>query len=215
MSNRANAWLSKRPILNSLPGLLAAYSQNKAANITTAFWDELLVKVKGEIDDLPRQLNPLTCDAEYLPLLSFITGFTGSYSILAYTDAQKRILISRAYDLIWRYKGSEEVLDFILDTLDVPHLVWYSTYFLAGISTTDHYIGTSNLFAYVLISIGVPRNSVKWSNILLNVKLYTSAYSNISVCYDAFYAGISATEEPVFDTPTISIKAGDYPPLHS
>lgn len=201
---RGLTWDTERPIYKSLPSIFETYQGNDAVDYITQFWDELLIDTKANVDDVERQLDPLTCDEEYLPLLSYVTGFTGKYSILNYTVEQQRTLISRAFDFIWRYKGTEQVLTFILDTLEIPHIIWYSNFLLADISTVPHTIGEGNYKAYILLSISVTRNGDIWNKALLNRELYTAAFSETTLAYDCFYADYSAAGDPVFDTPTIS-----------
>lgn len=208
--SRGEAWLD-RPIYNSLPAVYEAYHGNEVVDDITKYWDEKLIKLKADIDDLPRQLNPLTCDKEYLPLLSYITGFTGSYTILDYPEDVQRKMISRAYDFIWKYKGSEEVLGYILTLLEVPHRIWYGAFLVLGYTRLPHPFSTKSLNAYVLISIGVRRNGVEWNNVRRNVDLYTAAFSEIKIAYDAFYLGYSALGEPLFSEPTVSVEAGHHP----
>lgn len=209
--NRAYAWKSKRPIQNTLPCFSGAY-QNELTKILIKYWDELVIHIKELIEDLPRQLDANTCDEEFLPLLGYMAGFTGEYSILEYPLEVQRELILNSSNFIWRYKGTDKVLDYLLDILGIPHLLSYGSLFIVGISTSPHLFAESNFSAYLLLPIGIERNSAEWNLAQQILNLYSPAYSDIHMCYDGFYPSISAPGDPVFDEATLSVTEGHYVP---
>jgi hypothetical protein len=100
----------------------------------TAYWDELLISLKTKVDDLPRQLNPLLCDANWLDFLAPLCGFTDEYWDSTWKASSKRLLLANSYTLIWRDKGSKEVLSFILNALEISHDIWTGSSFILGTS---------------------------------------------------------------------------------
>ncbi|AFY49020.1 Phage tail protein (Tail_P2_I) [Nostoc sp. PCC 7524] len=123
------AWQTGRPIFSRLPEV---YQENAIANYLTAFWDELLVNNKARIDDLPRQLNPLTCDANWLDFLAPLCGFTGEYWDRKWQDNFKRNLIASSYQRIWSNKGSRECLSTVLICFKIPHNIATMGDFILG-----------------------------------------------------------------------------------
>lgn len=139
MSTAYVAWVvSQRPIFSRLP---QAYQDNSIADWLTAFWDQLLVDVKAKYDDLPRQLNPLTCDIEYLDFLAPILGWTDEVWDKDWTVDSKRQLLANSYTLIWPEKGSQKVLSFILTALKIEHQIEITGSFRVGISDVGDEIG--------------------------------------------------------------------------
>lgn len=139
MTTPYEAWVvSQRPIFSRLPQV---YQDNPIADWLTDFWDELLVGVKAKYDDLPRQLNPLTCDREYLDFLAPILGWTEEVWDKDWTVDSKRRLLANSYTLIWPEKGSQKVLTFILTALNVEHVIEITGSFRIGISEVGDEIG--------------------------------------------------------------------------
>jgi hypothetical protein len=126
------AWVvEKRPIYHRLP---ECYKDNPIADWLTQYWDALLIEVKEKIDDLPKQLDPQTCDEEWLDFLAPLCGFYGDYWDRQWTLPAKRTLINNSYTLIWKNKGSRDVLSFVLDTLGIEHKIWVGQSFVLGVS---------------------------------------------------------------------------------
>lgn len=149
MTTTYEAWSSGRPTLARLPGINEAYSGNNVADWLTDFPDRVLTETKTKVDDLPRQLDPLTCDEEYLDWLSGLCGWYGIWDEDWDSDA-KRLLLSRSYDLIWRNKGTLEVLSFVLTTLGIQHIIQPGTAFIIGINEVGDEIGT-NAWTYQIV----------------------------------------------------------------
>lgn len=191
-------WGSGIPILGRLPGINGKYSDNDVAKYLTAYWDELLVQTKGKVDDLYRQLDPLTCDEEWLDFLGFISGFSEGYSLSNYPVEAKRLMISRAFDLIWPNKGSKAVLEFILDALEINHSLWAGENFLAGITELPATLGGNEWRYYIRLPLIYLPNSDEFLRVELVKDLYGPVYADGGVCYDQFYAGFSRAGDPTF-----------------
>lgn len=136
----SESWATNKPIHSRLP---ECYQTNEITEWLTGYFDELLVETKTKVDDLPRQLNPLLCDPEWLDFLAPLTGFTGDYWDKTWATQTKRLLISNSYINIWPGKGSKEVLSLVLDCFDIRHLITSRGNFILGTSTTGDPLGTS------------------------------------------------------------------------
>ncbi len=210
MNIRAKIWNSERPIYNSLPKIFGGF-ENETTNILTNYWDVLNIETKEKIESLINQVEIDQCDVEYLPLLAMLAGFSGEYNISGYSPDTIRLLIKNSFDFIWKFKGSEQVLRFILLALDIPFEIWKSSLLIADSSTVPHILGDNNLEYFIQLPLCFKRDSFNWLETVRIIGLYTPAYTNTLVCYDCFFADQSAVGEPVFDTPQLSIDNGCYP----
>lgn len=132
MTSTYQAWVvEERPIYSRLP---ECYKDNNIADILTVFWDELLINLKDKIYDIPRQLDPETCDPIWLDFLAPLCGFTGEYWDTKWDTQAKRTLLLNSYSFIWKNKGTQEVLSFILNTLGIDHKIWTGQAFVLGVS---------------------------------------------------------------------------------
>ncbi|MBD2168071.1 hypothetical protein H6G04_27170 [Calothrix membranacea FACHB-236] len=124
------AWVvEKAPIFSRLPEV---YRDNQVTGYLTTFWDELLIATKDKIDDIPRQLNPLTCDANWLDFLAPLCGFTGIYWDKNWLESHKRNLLFNSYTKIWNNKGSRECLSTVLRCFDIAHEIASKGDFIFG-----------------------------------------------------------------------------------
>jgi Phage tail protein (Tail_P2_I) len=139
----SEAWATGRPIFSRLPGENEGYTGNAVADWLTDYWDALLLDTRATIIDLrDRQLDPLTCDPDYLDLLAPLCGFSGEYWDRNWSEEGKRALLAVAYTEIWINKGTKEVLEFVLNSLGVRALVEVSGDFRVDISEVGDRIGT-------------------------------------------------------------------------
>jgi hypothetical protein len=212
MSIRGQVWETGRPVRYSLPGLFGKYSENDATDYLTRYWDNLLVESKAKIDSLDEKLCPLSCGEEnFLPLLAVITGFVGEYDITNYPIEVQRNLIDQSYSFIWRWKGSEKVLLYLLGQLGFNAVVWTGARLLAGETEVPHTIGKQGFKSFILLPIKFFRQTPEWELAESIVDLYTPAYSDDRLCYDAFFAGLSVAGDPTFDWASLSVELGIYP----
>ncbi|BAY23706.1 hypothetical protein NIES2100_34980 [Calothrix sp. NIES-2100] len=124
------AWVvEKAPIFSRLPEV---YRDNPVTGYLTIFWDELLISTKGKIDDIPRQLDPLTCDANWLDFLAPLCGFTGIYWNKNWLESHKRNLLSNSFTKIWNNKGSRECLSTVLRCFEIAHEIASKGDFIFG-----------------------------------------------------------------------------------
>ncbi|MBE9178660.1 hypothetical protein IQ268_08820 [Oculatella sp. LEGE 06141] len=204
MSSTYEAWQSGRPIYSRLPGVNEGYRKEEGEPIAdwlTVYFDELLIATKTTVGDLPRQLNPATCDPAWLDFLRLLCGFTGEYWDKAWSDEVKRSLIANAFDGvdIWANKGSEVVLAYLLELFDIDHEVWLGASFLVGISELPGTLGSPEWVYYLLLPLKYLRESSEFKLAEKLNRLYSPAFCDSLVCYDAFYVGFSACGDPVFE----------------
>lgn len=137
-----NAWvIEQRPIYSRLPD---CYKEDdpSVSDWLTEYWDQFLLNTKTKVDDIPRQLNPLTCDPEWLDYLSVLCGWYGEYWDAKWPVESKRTLLANSFTLIWPNKGSFKVLSFVLFTLGIKHFIEIGQSFLVGYSEVGDRIGS-------------------------------------------------------------------------
>lgn len=127
-----DAWRDGRPVFNRLPGVNGGYSDNEVADWLTRYWDELLTTLSLGVDDVPRQIDPLTCDVFWLDFLAIPTGWVGLYWDTTWPESAKRLLLAASLDFIWPRKGTREVLSFVLNALAIEHVIQEGESFLIG-----------------------------------------------------------------------------------
>jgi len=132
MTNTFEAWRTGRPILNNLPGINGGYSDNDLSDWLTDYWDNLVVRLKVGVDDVPRQIDPLTCDERWLDFIAIVTGWVGLYWDVTWPVAAKRTLLANSLDFIWPEKGSSGVLSFVLTALSITHEIQQGESFIIG-----------------------------------------------------------------------------------
>lgn len=210
MNIRAKIWHSQRPVYNSLPKIFGGF-ENETTSYLTQYWDDLSIDCKTKIEQINQNFDIDNCNDVYLPLLAMLAGFSGEYSIDHYPPNVIRLLIKKSFDFIWHYKGSEKVLRFILNTLNIPFFIWQGTLLLTDISKVPHILGIDNLSFFIQLPLCFTRNSFDWLETVRIIRLYTPAYTNIIICYDCFFADQSCAGEPIFDVPQLSIDNECYP----
>jgi hypothetical protein len=134
-------YIDENPVSGLLPGVNGGYSENDVTRWLTSPWDSLYLKVRDDIDNFSQQLNPETCDEEYLDFLAGLCGFTGVYWDRNWDVGAKRKLLTRSQDLIWRYKGSSIVLSYVLNAFNIKHLLQQGESFIIGIDEVGDEIG--------------------------------------------------------------------------
>lgn len=139
------AWASGRPIFSRLPGRNGAYSANPVADWLTGFFDDLLIQSKAKVDDIgDRQLNPLTCDADWLDFLAPLMGWDKKYWNPKWTEASKKTLLSNTWtgQNIWETKGTLNTLSFVLTAIGIRNEVTVDGDFIIGTNEVGDPIGT-------------------------------------------------------------------------
>lgn len=203
-SSTAEAWGSGRPIYSRLPGTNLGYRQEESddsiAAWLTEYWDELLVQSKAKADDLPRQLDPALCDPEWLDFLALLCGFVDEYWEAGFPVAVKRSLLINSYTLIWANKGSQAVLELMLDIFSIGYSIWLGDSFVVGETILPGTIGSPEWQFYILLPLLYLRESQEFKRAEQLRQLYSPAFCDSLVAYDQFYVGFSVCGDPVFES---------------
>ena len=178
-----DAWVvDKRPIFSRLPD--SAYKQNPVVDFVTYFADQLLIDTKASLDRLPIQLNPLTCDRIWLDYLSLLYGWVDLWDI-TWNDSIKRTLLDNSFQKvsIWGNKGSFTILEFLLQTFSVRHIIQLGASFLVDFSKVGDQIGSVS-WQFDIILPGEYYNTnttklVQWIKIH-----FTPCWCSSSIIYD-------------------------------
>lgn len=203
MRTTHEAWIvEQRPIYSRLPGINGRYQTEEKGNTAdwlTVYFDELLIATKANVDDLPRQLNPSTCDAvPWLDFLAELCGYRGEYWDKAWPVPVKRSLLQNAFTLVWANKGSRAVIDFVLDLFAIAHDIWLGDGFLAGITTLPGTVGAPEWRYYIRLPLQYLRNGSEFKLAEKINRLYGPVFCDSRVAYKQFYAGFSVAGDPVF-----------------
>lgn len=177
-------YIDNKPASGLLPGVNGGYTDNVVSQWLMSPPDKLLLEIRDKIDDFPRQLNPLTCDANMLDYLSAMFGYTGEYWDRTWPESAKRQLLAQAFPLIWPRKGTSLVLSFILNLFDIKHIIQEGESFIVGRNV-----------------IGDPLGVIAWDyKILLPYKYYATPVETLTRRIDYLFGPCWCTRELVFST---------------
>ena len=187
------AWDSGRPVYSRLPSQLNAgvYLDREPAipDWLTAFWDALFVQTRATVDDIPRQLNPLTCDAIWLDFLAPLFGWDAKYWDKTWSEAGKRALLSNSYSGvdIWRNKGTLDTAHFVLSAVGIRNILVVQGDFVIGENLIGDRIG-SLPWEYSAIFPLSYRGGNKHRAALHLLSLFVPCYliQNIAFSYELF-----------------------------
>jgi hypothetical protein len=183
MTTTYERWQRRRPVFDSLPGINEGYSGRPVADWLTAAPDDLLVGLKDAIDNLPAQLEPLTCDAKWLDFLSALCGFHGPYWDRAWPERSKRLLLAASFKEIWPNYGTTKALSLVLNALAVTHLIREGNSFIIGRDEVGDRLGVI-AWDYVII---LPSSS------------FNSADAKMAARINRLYGPLWCTSEIIFD----------------
>jgi hypothetical protein len=186
-----------RQIFDRLP--IDGYQNNENVDWLTVFWDDLIDYLKSDICDdyFPKQLNPLDCEPIWLDYLAPLLGFSSKYWKTNWEVLTKRKILEKA-NWIHSNRGSRNVIEFFLDIFVPSSYIWISDYFRAGLTVLPGFIGNLSFQYFVIMPLNYGRLSNFWKEGKKIIEDYAPAYTEGILCYDQFYAGISAAGEPTF-----------------
>lgn len=194
-----SAWSEGRPIYLRLPSDAEKYQGNPAVDAITRPFDAILMQYKAAIDNFSRDfLDPDTARSDALDWLAQNCGFTGKFWQADWTDAQKRLLIKNSHSFIWNNKGTTRLLIFLLSVFQINATIYSVGEFLADINAADDVLGGGQLQYFLLMPITYKTTSKEWRLAERLNYLYMPVFCSSDVVYDAFYADLSAAEDPVF-----------------
>ena len=193
------AWNSGRPIYSRLPGANEGYNGNIVADWLTINWDADLLALKAAIDEIPaRQLDPMTCDLDWLSFLAALAGFTGEYWDEAWPESARRALVRDSFLLIWPNKGSRFVLEYLLSLFEIAANIWIGSALIADQSTLPATLGQPEWRYVIQLPLDYLRNSFQFRLAEKLDRLYSPLFADGRVAYEQFYADFSITGDPVF-----------------
>jgi phage tail P2-like protein len=208
----ATGWQAGRPIHDRLPGALEAYRKDQdwdgynptqdppIADWLTVPWDELLMATKAKVDGIPATLlNPLTAAPSNLDWLAQLCGFTGDYWDASWPVAIKRQLIGRSLSFIWESKGTRALLEWLLNLFALEASIYQIGSWRAGVSKVGDPIGSAeeHLRYMLIVPLAYRRTSPEWQLVERLNRLYAPVYCESRICYDHWYAGVSAVGDPI------------------
>ena len=197
-----SGWSTNRPIYDRLPSDAERYQGNPIVDAITQPIDSILVSYRAALSNFERDfLNADTARSDALDWLAQNCGFTGKFWQADWTDAQKRLLIKNSHSFIFCNKGTYRLLYWLLNTVfGLGAQIYQVGDFLADINAADDdSLGGDQLQYYVLMPITYQTTDKAW---LLSQRLnylYMPVFCDSDVVYDAFYADLSKTGDPIFD----------------
>lgn len=201
MTSPKVAWVDEqRPIYARLPKINQRYQAENPENPTnwiTRWFDELLVQTKTTLDDLPRQLNALTCDEEWIDFVAYLGGFTGEYWDKSWPLGSKRLIASEA-NWIWSNKGTRQVLEYLFAALNLDVTIWAGEQFYPDVTPLPAFLGEPTYQYWAIVPITYLRTSPEYRLADRINRLFGAVVSDSRVVYDGFYPGLSYPGDPVF-----------------
>jgi Phage tail protein (Tail_P2_I) len=192
-------WSSGRPIYHRLPEESEAYQQNPLVDAITTPYDAILMEYKGLVENFERDfLDPDTARVDALDWLAQLCGFTGEYWDSSWTVAQKRELIKRSHSFIWANKGSQVLLEYLLDVFSINARIYLLGQFLADINKIGDLLGGDLMRYYVMMPLEYLRTSREWELVERLNRLYMPCFADSRVVYEQFYCDFSVIGDPLF-----------------
>jgi phage tail-like protein len=188
--------MRKRPVFERLP--VRGYQDNTTADALTQYYDEKLVKVGTDIENLHLLLNPDTCPPQYLDWLAYMVGMVQPYYDKGWALPVKRKAVKWA-NTIFRLRGTSPGISQALsihgftyairltDDLKLP--------FTFGTSTSR--FGVKSSTAYITMPLTYPRNGYEFKEANRVVDNYSSVVNPLRPCYERFYFGFSVFNDPL------------------
>lgn len=205
------SWTTGRPIYHRLPGAEEGYQVDETvpdynpeecppvARWLTTPWDELLIELRGKLDDFPADaLDPITADEANLDWLAQFAGFTGRYWSTSWPVAVKRQLIANAYEFIWPMKGTKTLIEWMIALFELDAEVYSLGAFRVNQNVIGDSIGGGSLNYWIRTPLGYLRTFPQWILLEQINQLYGPAAAESSVVYDGFYCNFSVCGDPLF-----------------
>lgn len=188
--------MRQRPVFERLP--VRGYQDNTTADALTQYYDEKLVKVGRDIENLHLRLNPDTCTPDTLDWLAYMVGMVQPYYSSSWSVPVKRKAIQWA-NTIFRLRGTTPGIskalsihgfDYSIRTTDDLKLP-----FTFGASTSK--FGTKSSTAFITMPLTYTRNGYEFKEANRVVDNYSSVVNPLRPCYDRFYIGFSVFDDPL------------------
>jgi hypothetical protein len=212
-------WHNERPIFNRLPIVYREPNEgDNPSNWLTDFWDSFYVELKALAESFfERFVHPQTAESEHLDWAgTTLYGYLGEYWNPQWTDRVKRKLLEDAYTYLWVERGSEGVVEYLLELHQIPTYpiagkIWKLSPLYAGINTiAPCYAAYAPYRIDIRLDTFADRSDPVWVESYRIRDLYCPIWSLPIVGYKYWYAGFSQAGEAVYDLPwEASIAAAD------
>lgn len=189
--------MRQRPTFERLP--VRGYQDNPVADALTQYYDEKLVAVGTQVENLYLNLNPDSCPESFLDWLAFMVGMVTPYYDVAWSISVKRKAVKSANDIFMlrgTLPGVKKALnihnfDYTLYTSDDLKLA-----FVFGGDTSK--FGKRSETTRIVLPLKYNRNGYEFNEANRVSENYTSVANPVLPCYDKFYIGFSVFDDPLF-----------------
>lgn len=201
-----SAWDEGRPIFLRLPQY--GWQDNEAADWITAAYDAMLMELKGAIENFPVDfIDPDTCRVDALDWLAQLMGYTGEYWDTQWPESTKRELIRNAQQIVWRYKGTLYLMQYLIDLFEIEAQIKLQGQWEVGITAIGSAIGGPlMLYSFSVGNDSNPtysRTSPEWRLLERLRRLYMPCWcapatlNGNYVHYHRFRVGMSMVGDPI------------------
>lgn len=162
-----NAWSEQRPVFRRLPIFGWQDADPPVADWIVGAYDEVLIEIQQAILNFERDfIVPETARSDALDWLAQLMGYTGEYWDTQWSDTVKRRLIADAQTVVWRYKGTFYLLQYLIGVFELESRIKLRLQWRIGTSKIGDAIG-GGLLVYALIlgsntTPGYVRDSSEW-----------------------------------------------------
>jgi len=189
----------RRPVSGLLPGIVeGSLSQSSESDLLTSWIDKSLSELVDLLLQYPDLFDPETTPAEFLDLLSIPCGFVEDYWDVTWTEQQKRWMLSNSIRFIWPARGTQQVLEAILDNFNLLYEIWQDGDLLMPFAMPAQF-GIPKLRFFVLLPLSIEREGKQWKLAETLTRQYSTAGVEKGVYYDSFYLGFSKFNDPMFE----------------
>lgn len=201
-------WHNLRPIFNRLPIVYREPNDgDNPSNWLTDFWDDFYVDIKEVAEAFfERHIDPATAETENLDwAATTIYGYLGEYWNPLWSDNVKRQLMTDAYPYLWVERGTQGVIEYLLDLHQVPTFpeagkIWFVPPLYAGVNTIVPCQVAYAPFQFdIRLDSFEERTAPAWVESYRVTELYTPIWSLPIVGHKYWYVGLSRAGEGVYD----------------
>ena len=185
-----------RPVFNRLP--IRGYQDNPIADALTQHYDEKLVAVGSQIEQLYTKLDPVVAPSSYLDWLAFLVGMVHPYYSVNWADSVKRLAIANA-NSIFSNRGTIAGLNLAMSIHGFYNSLYTSDDLrLPFTFTPATKFGIIFQTAFIRLPLRYERGGYEFTEAAKAVTNYTAIVTPTRVTYDAFYLGFSIFDDPLF-----------------
>lgn len=201
------AWDESAPITKRLPRF-GWQDGNAAVEAVVGAYDTVFMELYQTIQDFEKDfIDPDTCRADALDWLAQLMGFTEDYWDNSWAESIKRQLIKDAQQIVWRYKGTFYLLQYLIDLFGLNVRIELKGQWRVGVSKIGDPIGGALLDYSLVIGSdtdpGYARNSPEWRLIERLNRLYMPCWAAPQTLngnylrYHRWRVGRSAVGDPI------------------